>query len=334
MLIPFAGCDELVDAVEQAGDAVQERAADPPPAADPAATEDERLTEKLNRYIACTNKSSRKVLDSSRRYASWIDPEAGLTGKEKNVYGVYRVGDHKLCIEGITASNDADPDDPELEAAATAYADALKAVVPLVEEAYGYYNAKQYKDDKFAKGKELDPKLRDAFKRFADADADLREKVRERNDALLERELARIEKVEGRKLLFHTKNVVAHAKKVVEAADVPDYGDLDLTAIQPQRDAYASALAECEKYAEAHRKEAGSITMYASFLGDAGEFKAAVEELIARKRDNEAYTRSEQARLGSSPERIKGHPRKVDKAYNDLIDRSNGLNWKFYRPDP
>jgi hypothetical protein len=333
MLVPFVGCEGLVDAVEQAGEVVQ-RDPEPIAAADPVTTADEQLTQKLNRYIQCTSRTSRQILDSSQRYASWVDPETGVTGTEKNVYGLYRVGDHQLCIEGIKASNESEPDDPDLEAAATAYAEAFAAVQPLIQEAYAYYNARSYKDDGLAKGKALDPGLRAGFKRFADADAVLRDKVRVRNEALLDRELERIEHTEGRKLLFHTKNVVARARGVVQVADVPDFPALDLAAMKPALDAYETALAECVAYSESHRTEASSITMYGSFLGDADDFKAAAHELVERKTAGTTYTRSETARLGASPERIKGHPRKVEKAYNDLIGRSNGLNWKFYRPDP
>src|SRR5437870_3881038 len=51
------------------------------------------LTEKSNLYIKdCVNKYSSSVMNSYRRYASWLkDVEQGPTGKESIVYGLYEI---------------------------------------------------------------------------------------------------------------------------------------------------------------------------------------------------------------------------------------------------
>jgi hypothetical protein len=297
-------------------------------------TEDDKLGAKLNPYIECINNTSRRVLDSGQRYRSWIDPAKGLTGTEQNVYGLYEVDDQKTCIDGIKTSAEAEPRDEEIEKVAADYAAAFGEVQPLIADAYKYYQEKNYADDKFAKGKELHPKLEAALDKFAEADTKLRTAVQSRNDALQQRELERVEKEEGRKLLFHTKNVMARAKSLVEASNIPDWKVLDLAKYEPVFEEFEKALDECEKYSKEHKAETDSITMFSSFTGDATEFKMAAKELIRRKRDNKEYNDSDKMWLESSPERVEGHPAKVSQTYNDLVSTSNSLNWHWYKPDP
>jgi hypothetical protein len=329
--LAIAGCDQFVDAIQKGAEAA---ANDGGVAGEAPLTEDDKLGNKLNPYIDCINNTSRRVLDSGQRYQSWIDPAKGLTGTEQNVYGLYEVDDQKACVDGIKTANDAEPEDAEMEAVASEYAAAFAEVQPLVAEAYTYYQEKNYEDDKFAKGKELHPKLIAAFEKFTAVDQKLRLAVRERNEGLQQRELERIEKEDGRKLLFHNKNVMAKAKVVVETADVPDWKQLDLAKFEPVFEDFEKALEECEKYAKDHKPETDSITMFSSFTGDAGEFKMAAKELIRRKRDNKEYSDSDKMWLESSPERVEGHPAKVSATYNDLVSTSNSLNWHWYKPDP
>ncbi len=330
LALSLAGCDQFVEAIQQGAEA----AANEGVAGAQPMTEDDKLGAKLNPYIECINNTSRRVQDSGQRYRSWIDPEKGLTGTEQNVYGLYEVDEQKTCIDGIKTSAEAEPRDEELEKAAADYAAAFGEVQPLIAEAHKYYQEKNYEDDKFAKGKELHPKLEAALNKFAEADLKLRSAVQSRNDALQQRELERVEKEEGRKLRFHTRNVMAKAKSLVEASNIPDWKDLDLAKYEPVFEEFEKALDECEKYTKEHKAEADSITMFSSFTSEATEFKMAAKELIRRKRDNKEYTDSDKMWLDSSPERIEGHPAKVSQTYNDLVSTSNGLNWHWYKPDP
>jgi hypothetical protein len=331
LAVAIPGCDQFVEAIQQGAEAAANDSGVP---GEQALTEDDKLGNKLNPYIECINNTSRRVLDSGQRYQSWIDPAKGLTGTEQNVYGLYEVDDQKTCVDGIKTANDAEPEDAEIEAAASTYAAAFAEVQPLIADAYKYYQEKNYEDDKFAKGKELHPKLLAALGKFAEADQKLRVEVEKRNEGLQQRELERVEKEEGRKLLFHTKNVMAKSKSVMAAASVSDWKELDLAKFEPVFEEFEKALDECEKYAKEHKAETDSITMFSSFTDDAGEFKMAAKELIRRKRDNKEYGDSDKMWLESSPERVEGHPAKVSAMYNDLVSTSNGLNWHWYKPDP
>src|SRR5712664_3686763 len=70
------------------------------------------LTEKTGLYITqCVNKYSSRVMDSYRRYASWIrDVESGPTGKENLVYGLYDIGgDGHDCVDAIKKARSIEP---------------------------------------------------------------------------------------------------------------------------------------------------------------------------------------------------------------------------------
>lgn len=336
-LATLTGCDQVTDLIEKGADAV-EAAND---AANSAAgavanadlSEDDKLGMKLGGYIDCINGPSGRVLDSASRYAQWVDLEKGLTGKEKNVYGLY---DHELdtsCIEGITKSNDADPDDPELEKAATAWADAYKTVQPLIHDAYGYYDEDDYKDDAFAKGKEMHDGLVKGFDAFREADLKLRQMVAAKNDALQGRRLAQLEKDEGRKLRFQQANIMDKAKKLMAATDAPSLEELDLEALDGALKAYSDAVDEAEKYVKANEAEADTVMMFDSFVSEAGDFRKTAKELMRRKRDNKPFSKSELRQIGtSSGWMVDGSPDKVSRDYNDLVNRSNGLNWMRYSP--
>jgi len=298
-------------------------------------TEDDHLAEKLDPYIGCINDFSRRIHDAADRYLSWVNPETGVTGSEKNVYGVYEVSDPQTCVDGVKTAAGIEPKDADLEAAGQAFADAVVAVHAVVSEAHKYYDEEDYKDDSFAKGKELHPKLMSAFETFDKADTALRDIVSTQNDALQERDLARIEKEMGKNLMWHNKNIMVLAKKLVREGDVkyaPTF-ELDLAKFEPLVDEFVSAVETAEKYAEANKEEYDSVSSYSSFISGAGDLKKAAKEMLRRKRDDKAFTDDELERIASGPaDWVEGSPAKLSKLYNDLVSTSNRLNWHWYKP--
>jgi hypothetical protein len=340
-LATLTGCDQVTDLLEQGAEVAAEAANDAAngaanaaaDAAGAALSEDDKLGMKLSGYIDCINGPSSSVLDSASRYFQWVDREKGLTGKERNVYGLYDHDLHTTCVEGIAKSNDADPDDPELEKAATAWLDAYKAVQPLIHDAYGYYDEEDYKDDDFAKGKEMHDGLVKAFDAFREADLALRNVVAAKNDALQERRLAQLEKDEGRKLRFQQANLMAKAKVLMAATEAPSFEALDLPKLEKALEAYSAALDETEKYVKANEAEADTVMMFDSFVSEAGDFRKTAKELMRRKRDNKGFSKSELRKIGTSAGwMVDGSPDKLNRDYNDLVNRSNGLSWTRYNP--
>lgn len=330
--LALAGCDKVTELLEKGAEAVGEASNT---AATANMTEDDKLGAKIDGYIECINGPSSRVLDAAKRYASWVDIEKGVTGDEKNVFGIF---DHELnqaCVDGITTANAAEPKDEELEKAAAEWLEAYKTVQPLIHDAHDYYDREDYKDDGFAKGKEMHDGLAKAIGAFQTADIALRRLVGDKNDALQARRLERLEKETGRKLEFQAANVMAKAKELNAAGDAPTLEALDLERLDKALSAYDAALEEADAYVKANEAEADTVLLFDSFIDTGESYLKAAKELMRRKRDNRAYDKSELSRLGSSAGwMVEGSPDKLGRAYNDLVNRSNGLNWMNYNPNP
>src|SRR3954452_6813891 len=141
-------------------------------AADTAAAQSS-FTEKLNAYVGCINRLSARSYDSRKRYFSWASKE-GPTGRERIVYGTYTIYDTTNCKKAVEKANTLETRDAALEAAASAYVDAVSKLEPLLKEADDYYSQENYKDDRMAKGRAMHPRLVAAWNAFDAADDALR----------------------------------------------------------------------------------------------------------------------------------------------------------------
>ncbi len=188
-------------------------------AVDPQDKEDEQLGDKVGEYIRnCMNAMSSNVYQSRRRYLSWV-PKNGPTGREANPYGLFAVSGASRCQAAATKAKTMTPSEPGIEAAGQKYAKAVAVLEPIVKEAFTYYDQKNYKDDKFAKGKTLHPQLIAAFDEFVKADHEIHQAVGAVTKPLSQRQLARIERDEGKKFRFHRRNVLNIARDLVELGD-------------------------------------------------------------------------------------------------------------------
>ncbi len=332
-LLPLSGCDKLIEAINSGAQAVVEDKTGGLTGG--PKTSDDHLSEKLDAYIKCVNNQSDNVTDSASRYFGWIaDPKAGPTGKE-SPHGLYQIREIKTCVDGINAAANLEPDDTEIETAGKAYVDALTAVEAIANEAYKYYDEDNFKDDKWVKAKEMHPKLLAAFEAFTAADQVLRTVVATRNDALQERDLARVETEMGKILMWHHKKTMLLAKKVMDTGDValePVFA-LDLAKFEPVLTEFETQLEAMNAYAKDHKEEADSVTSFSSLQSGCEDLKKAAKEMLRRKRDNKAFTKDDFERFASGPaEWVEGSPPKLSHEYNELVQTSNGLSYSFYKP--
>src|SRR3954468_15682626 len=175
-------------------------------------------TEKLNAYVGCINRLSARAYDSRARYFSWVGKN-GPTGKERIIYGTYTIYDTSDCKKNVEKANALEPRDAALEAAASAYAEAVSKLEPMLKDADDYYTQENYKDDKMARGRALHPRLVAAWDAFASADKALRGGVEAINDRRAVEKLAEIERGEGRKARYQVEALMIHAKRVLRAQD-------------------------------------------------------------------------------------------------------------------
>lgn len=270
----------------------------------------------MNAYVGCINRLSERSYSSRSRYFSWANPK-GPTGKERIIYGTYTIYDTSDCRKNVEKANALEPRDAELEAAASAYADAVSKLEPLLKETDDYYTQENYKDDKMAKGKALHPQLVAAWDAFAKADKDLRRNVEVINDRRALERLAEIERGEGRKARYHVEALMIQAKRVLRAqnADKPD-----LAAITQALNDYEAAIKGVEAVANAD----GGQKIGSMFTSSAKSFLTSAKQLMRRVRDKVPYSSGDRMMLNAgSGWMIEGSPERLLRDYNQLIESYN-----------
>jgi hypothetical protein len=279
-----------------------------------AAAQTPSEVEKINAYVGCINRLSERSYSSRARYFSWA-AQSGPTGRERIIYGLYTIYDTSDCRKKVAHANTLEPRDAELEAAASAYADAVSKLEPLLKEADDYYEQENYKDDKMAKGKELHPRLVAAWNAFAAADRKLRAGVDAVNDKQALVKLAAIEQSEGKKARYHVEAVMIHAKRVLRAGG----------AQNPDLAAMTKALGEYEalvKGAEAESEDGKKIG--SMFIRNAKSFLTTSKQLMRRVRDKTPYSQGDRMMLNAgSGWMVEGSPQRLLRDYNELIDAYN-----------
>lgn len=251
------------------------------PAAQISELSEEQLqawTEKLNGYTKLLNGSLRAA-SSWSRYRSWVNVKTGPTGKERIIYGLYSVN-MSLAQDALKAGREALQNEPRLaalDAAAQRYADSFEALVPIVNEAEGYYSRKDYKDDKMAKGKELHAKLVPLFTAFSKDRETVEQEMKAVKTAVDMKQLTFIEQREGKSYAWHKRRVMMTA---AEAADVlSENGPDQLARLDKAIPPFAAAVKDFDDYlASPDAKKGGSLDSFPrSFLGNLRDYRDELE---------------------------------------------------------
>lgn len=283
---------------------------------------EENITAKANLYITtCSNKYTNSVLNSYRRYTSWIsDRKTGPTGKERNVYGLYRIsGDGSDCEKAVGEAAAMRPSMPDVEQAATNYVEALKDTITKVNSLYSYYDQNDYKDDNFQKGKAEHAALMEVFEKFDSVSMDFSTEVDKLEDEVAKRDLERFRNDPDKKLNFAVTDMNIRAKKALAYVNRTKYEDLSTETMQTNID-------ELEEALESVKNSQGDKPMLiSSYLSSAENFIKELKELMRRVRDKTPYTDMERRWLGTAfGWMVKGSQDKVVHEYNSFI-RSRGF---------
>lgn len=315
----LTGCDKLADKLVEQTSNVEAQAAQ----AEPEVDKDAQLADKLSHYITCLNDASSNVFRSKKYYLSWMDDvETGPSGKEHHANGPQEIHQADRCYEELKEAKAKAPALPEIEAAGAAYQSALEKLTPVIKTANDYYSQKDYKDDKFKKGKEIHPKLMGAFDDFKKAHETFEKKVVTLNEEVGQRQLAKMAKDPLRTLEHKTRIVVNASKPLIKHAEIQTLEELKAAEFDAKIEAFSKAVDELEAYVAKNKDQTDKVSGYSSFVGRAKELLVSVKELSRRKRDNKDFNKEP-----GSPEHTNGHPAEVIRTYNELINTSNRLDF-------
>jgi hypothetical protein len=320
----LAGCKQI----EQARKAAQTLKQTAEAAKDTEVTSEEgkdaELSTKLGEYIDCMNGTSKRVVQSRNRYLSWADEKLGPTGKERNIYGLYDIN-ASTCFPHLDRAKTLQPALPELESAAVEYRKALEELDPLVKRANDYYDQNDYKDDKMAKGKSLHPELMNGFAKFEQVSRGFEERVLALNDAVNDRQFARLEKDPARRLQYLAQKSQNEAKSLIKVSNVAELKELELQKYDVALQTYERSIAELETYISAHKPEADKTSGLSSYISDSKTFLKSAKELLRRKRDNKDFNKEFFSK--SNPRLVEGHPAQLIENYNRAVEASNRLRY-------
>lgn len=279
---------------------------------------------KVQAYIECYNSVNRSGHSAIERYASWVNMKTGPTGKERHVYGLYDINESSIqtCQKKITAALEQQPKIEQLDGSARNYLEALNTLGERVNEANKYYDRKDYKDDNFAKGKQMHGPLVQAMEKFSVASKAFSDALETENDKLLAAERDHIEKTEGRKLRYWRMSTMAEAKQLTNIIAEETF---DVNKAAAKLADFEKAADELSAYAKANKDELP--TAWSIMDSAVEDFRITAKERIRRVRDKKPYSQTERNWVGtSSGWMVDGSPDKLIRKYNDLVSRSNSTH--------
>jgi hypothetical protein len=324
LLMVSLGCSQLAKLRQQKENPGNRGSAYPTPQKEgtPGQTKS-GLDEKTQLYITkCFNPYANSVMNSYQRYTSWIkNVDAGPTGKESIVYGLYQIhGDGEDCAKAVNEANAMDPDLPDTEQAADEYSKSLKDVIEKVNEVYAYYDQGDYKDDNFKKGKDAHAGLIQAFKNFEAVDKKFGEQLDDLENKVSQARLDEIRSDPSKNFEYTVVDFNMKAKKIAGYVQHTKYQDMNADDLQKMTDDLEPALNAM--------KDAGkSKTVASVYFNAADDLLKNTKELMRRIRDHKPFDSVEKEELGTSAGwMVEGSPDKVIYSYNELINRRSLLN--------
>ena len=266
---------------------------------DPAMSQaDQQLEAKLQPFIRCINGVDRELDGVQGRYRSELEYiRLTLAGKEPmmppNIGGLrlnlngYREDSNPAedCAAGLERASIQPPAIPDLDQAGQDYARALRAMLPLFADAQPYYQQKDWKDDRFAKGAALDARLRPVLADAGRAGSAMRAALRGQENGLRTRQLAALEARSGRNARWQGLNVMLRAREMEdEIGRQAQSGSFSAKALQLGIEQLSSAWDEANGYAQGHSDKLSQGTASQRPIWDrigapASSYLATVKEL-------------------------------------------------------
>ena len=221
---------------------------------------------KANAYTQLMNRTLR-AMQSWERYRSWVDMRQGPTGRERYLsYGLYSLYDVGGEIRRATEATRQEPAAPELDQTVTRYIEAYQTLAPLISRAERYYERKDYRDDNMAEGRELHIRMVPAAEAFLRERALLDTQMRTFKNDLDVRELAAIEKREGRSARWQVRNIMINAQAVMDVMPTSGQPVADLKALDAAINQYGLAVREMDRFKENNPSGVPMIESQASSL--------------------------------------------------------------------
>ena len=237
------------------------------------------LNTKLNDSIQCFNQTAIRSSESYKRYVSWVNEKTGPTCTEKFIgYGLYSLPDASAVCKKAKEEAALAPKLPDFDAAVIEMVTVFEEIYPLTKQASTYYDQGDYKDDACAKAKEMHPKLIEGFQKMKTASEKVAKSLDKIQDELDQKEMAELEKEQGKKLPWQVRSFLVHSKKLVNS--IPDSDkDFNSETFLPLAEALIKSANELDEYTLANNEEVSKVSGFSAFDGSAKTFIKQVKEV-------------------------------------------------------
>ncbi len=275
---------------------------------------------KLRVYIDCYNDLDERARNALTAYFLSVDPEGLGAGRPvPSAPGAIDVRDLLDCRTRTERAAAQAPRMEPLDGAAADYLRQLTALTAPLNETATYYRQQDYKDDDFAKGRALHPRLLNAYQAFVRASRAFAAGIDAEEAREMPAQLAQIEKKQGRKAAYWNLALALEAQQAMRmlAAD-----SVDADAARQRIDGFERVAADAMAYMDANPRERPVSWNIVHEYTEA--FRRATKARMRRVRDNTPYTPGEQEliRTGSAVH-VAGTAHQVMQAYNGLVGMVN-----------
>ena len=167
---------------------------------------------------------------------------------------------------------------PDFDAAVIEMVTVFEEIYPLTKQASTYYDQGDYKDDACAKAKEMHSKLIEGFQKMKTASEKVAKSLDKIQDELDQKEMAELEKEQGKKLPWQVRSFLVHSKKLVNS--IPDSDkDFNSETFLPLAEALIKSANELDEYTLANNEEVSKVSGFSAFDGSAKTFIKQVKEV-------------------------------------------------------
>jgi hypothetical protein len=304
-------------------DAIAQR--DPAPSADQSAERDRMA--KFNKAVDALNFASPWIEGSFSRYADQVDIARGPTGHESPI--IIGTSGSLGALQELEQLLDAKPGSDVLDRLARRFAQTGLALIPLLDSARLYYDQQDYKDDGYAKGREMHGPLVAAYRNFHNAAEELRAEMRRIGEERRDKEMAAL-KDEGRILRYSVMLNMKQARQTLdfiraELREKHDIAKIDSDALKIRNDGMDETLKTIRGLKESDpamvKREYRDLgpSELEQYIWKSGEFLKATKYLQRAIRDHEPVRESEFEFGG-------GGQADIIRRFNDMIAEINALN--------
>ncbi|MBC9795232.1 DUF3829 domain-containing protein [Sinomicrobium sp. FJxs] len=263
----------------------------------------------------------------NRNYEQYLYDVDSARGAQKN--GVYFI--YSLTTEEIDLLDKAIESKPvinEVDKEMKVVSGAVRQLTEVVNEAKNYYYRENYKDDDFAKAKELHPSIMGLFQDYYKAYYAMREAFIKLQYKMLDADLNELKKDE-QPIRYHVLMNLDQGRKIIRfIQETPDIGALNLSELDLMFNAFKAGLSDLEESIEQQdeAKEFGNSSIFLEgYTNLAGKFIISFRNLKQRvKKKDFNYTPT----YPNVPDR--GTPEKMIETYQEMFWAYNQLVRTYY----